>query len=420
MRKPVLLLGIVLWSGAARADENPPQISFTDAVNRALAHSAPTIIAQEEIRRSEALVEQVRSAWYPSLNANATYTRLDADRTFNGRVVEDANSFGANLQLVVPIVQPRAWVATARAKDNVDIAKATAADVRVQIALATGRAYLTIVAQRRILETAARARDTAKAHEDFTKQRFQGGIGNRLDFVRASQERASSEAAVSAQRISLVRAQEALGVLAGENGPLDVGGNAELPAPPTLAAALGEAETRRTDVVAQRERVESARKAVRDAYADYLPVLSAVAQPFYQNPASLTTPTTGWQAQLLFTLPLYDGGNRYGLEHERSALHEEAKAKLNATLRQARAEVRTAFDAVLATDQALGQAREAATLATEALQLTQLAYQAGATSNLEVIDAERRSRDADTSAVIAEDAARQARLDLLAASGRFP
>ena len=39
---------------------------------------------------------------------------------------------------------------------------------------------------------------------------------------------------------------------------------------------------------------------------------------------------------------------------------------------------------------------------------------------LEVIDAERRSRDAETAAVVAEDAARQARLDLLAASGRFP
>ena len=55
-----------------------------------------------------------------------------------------------------------------------------------------------------------------------------------------------------------------------------------------------------------------------------------------------------------------------------------------------------------------------------ALRLSELAYRAGATSNLEVIDAERASRDADTAAAIAEDAARQARLDLLAASGRFP
>jgi outer membrane protein TolC len=41
-------------------------------------------------------------------------------------------------------------------------------------------------------------------------------------------------------------------------------------------------------------------------------------------------------------------------------------------------------------------------------------------TNLEVIDAERRARDAALAAVIAEDAVRQNRLDLLAAAGRFP
>jgi hypothetical protein len=63
-------------------------------------------------------------------------------------------------------------------------------------------------------------------------------------------------------------------------------------------------------------------------------------------------------------------------------------------------------------DQAGKSAASAAKLAHEALALADLAYRAGATTNLEVIDAERRARDADTAAVIAEDNARQARLDL--------
>jgi outer membrane protein TolC len=48
------------------------------------------------------------------------------------------------------------------------------------------------------------------------------------------------------------------------------------------------------------------------------------------------------------------------------------------------------------------------------------AWRAGATTSLDVVDAERTARDADSAAVIAEDAARQARLDLLAAAGKFP
>ena len=62
----------------------------------------------------------------------------------------------------------------------------------------------------------------------------------------------------------------------------------------------------------------------------------------------------------------------------------------------------------------------AARLANEALRLATLAYIAGATTNLEVIDAERQARDAETQEEVAADNARQAQLDLLAASGRFP
>ncbi len=82
--------------------------------------------------------------------------------------------------------------------------------------------------------------------------------------------------------------------------------------------------------------------------------------------------------------------------------------------------MRIAFEAVQRADEALAQSREGAKLAQEALELSQLAYRAGATSNIEVVDAERRAREAATEAVVAEDVARQARLDLLSAAGRFP
>ena len=397
---------------------SPPAVTFEDAIARAMSRNASFELAQADVRRAEALVQQARSTWLPTLTANGTYTRLDADRELNGRVIQGADSINANLTLTVPIISPRSWVTTARAKDAREIARSTLADTRRQVALLAGRAYLTVIAQKRVLESSMHARDTARVHEEFSKSRFTGGVGNRLDAVRAAQERASSETRVQNQTLALVRAQEALGILLGENGPMDAN-DAALSTPPTLATALGEAESR-SDIVASKERVESARKSVRDSYAEYLPILTGVAQPFYQNPATLTLPTTGWQAQLLLTLPLFDGGNRYGLKHERDALYDQAKSKLDAALRQARSEVRVGFEAVQRADDALVQARDAAKLAQEALDLSQQAYRAGATSNIEVVDAERRARDAATDAAVAEDAARQARLDLLAAAGKFP
>jgi outer membrane protein TolC len=117
---------------------------------------------------------------------------------------------------------------------------------------------------------------------------------------------------------------------------------------------------------------------------------------------------------------LFDGGFRYGAFEQRRAERDQARELLDAALRQAHSDVRTAFDELTRADQALREARDASRLAAEALDITTLAYHAGATNDLDVVDAERRARDAANVAAIAEDAARQARIDLLAAAGRFP
>jgi outer membrane protein len=262
--------------------------------------------------------------------------------------------------------------------------------------------------------------DNARDHYDDAQQRFSAGSGSRLDVVRAGQELATSQSLLHTALTALVRAQEALGTIAGGDAALDSTDEIEFPPLPAPPEALRDAEDRRADIQAQRKRLEAAQHVVRDTYADFLPLLTAVAQPFISSYASLTTPTSGWQAQLVLTLPLYDGGFRYGALEQRRAERDEAREQLHAALRQARSDVRTAFEELVRADQALREARDASGLAAEALDLTTLAYHEGATNDLDVVDAERRARDAANTAAIAEDAARQARIDLLSAAGRFP
>ena len=82
--------------------------------------------------------------------------------------------------------------------------------------------------------------------------------------------------------------------------------------------------------------------------------------------------------------------------------------------------MRLAEETVRSTERALMSVRLSAQQAAEVLTITNTAFEAGATTNLEVIDAQRSARDAETSVAIAEDAVRRARLDLLTALGRFP
>ncbi len=158
---------------------------------------------------------------------------------------------------------------------------------------------------------------------------------------------------------------------------------------------------------------------LRDSWRDFAPTLGLNFQELVQNPATFTPPHY-WQAQLLLTLPIYQGGLRLGQRDERQALVKEAQANLAGGRVQARSDVRIASEAIRLADQGLASARNAARQAHDALDIVNLSYRAGAATSLDVLDAQRRARDADTSAATAEDAARQARLDFLAGSGRFP
>jgi outer membrane protein TolC len=330
------------------------------------------------------------------------------------------NQVSGNLQLTVPLVAAPAWTATSRAKSQLRIAEASAADVRRLVAQTTARAYITVVAQHRLVAASETARDTAKAHYDYAHTRLAGGIGRAIDEVRAQQDLATVETQLQANLARLAVAREALGVLLGTDGPVDAVDQVDLPAPPSMNEAVTGARNNRTDVKLLDMRVASAKRAAGDTWAYYMPYLAAVGTPFVQYPASLTQPEVGWQAQLVLTLPLYDGGLRTGISRERDAMLAEARSNLEAGLREAQAEIRANFEAMMRADLALKSARDAAQLARRAMELANLAYKAGATTNLEVIDAARSARDADTAAAQAEDLSRQTRLDLLVASGRFP
>ncbi|HEY8086226.1 MAG TPA: TolC family protein [Polyangiaceae bacterium] len=396
----------------------PPAIGLAAAIAAAMAHNPSALVAYGEIRRAEALVVEVRSGALPTLTGNLSLTQLDSPRTLGGAVSLPQSAFQASGVLTVPLIVPKPWALWSQAKDQAEVARMSAQDTRRVVAVAVARAYLAVVAQKRVIEAASRARDTDKAHYEYAHRRFVGGVGNRIDEVRANQQLQSDEANVQLQYANLARDREALGVLVGVGGAIDAQ-EPTLQTPNDRAQAMNEAE-RRSDVRAGEARVHQAQHTVDDGWTDYSPYLSGSFVPFYQNPATVTFPSTGWQAELLLTVPFYDGGLRYGQHEERRANRDESRALLDGTVRQARSDVRVAFEEVARADATLAASRDAAKLARTALELADLAYRAGAYTNIEVIDAERTARDAETAVAVAEDGARQARVDLLAATGRLP
>jgi len=398
----------------------PEAIEFDEAIRRAAGQSPTAVIAAEEVRRAEGLLAEARSGALPLLAATGTASRVSWTEV-GGRAIDSQDQRNANVTLTVPLVAPARWFQWSHASDAVSAARAGQQDARRAVTVLAARSYLAILAQKRAVDVSRRAVATSAAHFDFARTRRQGGVGNALDEARSEQQLATAQVQLENALNGLARAQEALGIAAGADRPLDARGEPDLSfAGASAEDALREAEANRADLRAARERALAAHRVARDSWADWLPTLSAVGQAFVQDPATLVTPDRGAQVQLVLSLPLFEGGLRLGQRRERDALNAEASAQLSGLSQQARSEVRSAFTTQRHAEAALEQARRGAERAQAALALVTEAYRAGATTSLDVVDAEQRARDADTAAVVAEDAARQARLDLLAATGRFP
>jgi outer membrane protein len=400
----------------ARAEGSPVQaVNFDQAIGLAMEHSSDARIAADEVIRADALLREARSAIMPLLGVQAQYQQLEGDRFSHGFETSAAESFIGELTLTMPVLDFRKRADVQRARDNLEVEKATAATTRRTVAIDTGRAYLQVFTAERLIEVAELARQTAKAHVDFATNRTRGGIGTELDIVRAQSELATDEQDLELARTSLVQAEEALGVLTGQNVPLGSTSEPLFPDSPDVRAVAS-----RADVVGGQRRLSSA-KWSRDAqWAEYAPTLSINGVGFYDTPQIDPTPAWGFQILAVLALPLYDGGFRGGLAQERDAVLAEAREQLAQLDRTASSEVRAAEDQVKHSRDARDAAHRSADFANKALQLANIAYQGGTGTSLDVIDAERTARDAAAQAVIADDGLRQAQFALLAATGHFP
>jgi HAE1 family hydrophobic/amphiphilic exporter-1 len=406
-------------AAALRTQEQEPveRVTFDQAIARALEKNPTVAIASTSILRSEALLQQARSAIRPRVTGNVTNTTLDTGREFNGLTVQPQNQTLLGLNAALPL-SAVSWAQRTQAMDQLEIARLSVTDTRRQIAVATASAYLAVIAQKRQVEVNLIAIDTARGQLDYNTRRREGGVGSRLNELRSAQVLAATEAQLEVLRFNVNRAQEALGVLLAANGPVDVDGEPVFEIPQDVGE--GEWLPNRPDVRMLTAERAANERVLSDSRKDWWPAAAVVFGPQLLTPSGLFQPSRTWSLSLQLSQPLFEGGQRAGVRRQREAIFRASTFSLEQLQIEARSEVRTARAAVAARERALASARRAATAANEVLKITIIAFDAGSTTNIEVIDAQRSARDQDSLVAVAEDAVRQARLDLLVALGRFP
>lgn len=416
-----IAFGFVLAASVA-AQPPPPteRVTFQDAVRRAIERNPTAAVAAAGILRAEALLVEARAATRLQVNGTVTTTTLNKGVEFAGETVTPRNSLLGVLDVRTPIFAAAQWARISQARDTRHVAELNETDAHRQLALATADAYLTIIARRRAVEANVRARDVARVHFDLAGELEQRGAGSHLNTLRAQQEFSSDEALVEASTLALYRAQEALGVLLVLDGPADTVDEPAFDLPPDVQMSDAALFQFRTDLKLFSAEQQAADRVLRDSSKDYWPSVTAIFQPQTTYPTSLFIPQNRWQFLLQAQVPMFDSGQRRGLRTERQAAFDISRANFAGAITQARSEVRAAREAVASAVRALASTRAAADQAQQVVNITNISFRAGGATNIEVVDAERRARDADLAVAVAEDTLRRARLEVLTAVGRFP
>ena len=395
----------------------PPKMEFDAAIKQAVDRNPTVARAATNITRAELLLQQARAVYQPIVSVSVFNSTLDSSRGFAGGTIQPRNQTTVAGNVVFPVLASARWALIEQARDQIAVANAGLVEVRQQISVATADAYLAVIAARRQVEVTERSLDTARQHLDYAQKRLEGGAGSRLNQLRAAQQVSSDEARLEAIRQALRTAQEALGVLVVSDGPVDAGAEPSFEQP----GAMDENAWRnaRPDLLTQAAVQRSLERIVQDSWKDWVPNVNASFDPSLVTPTGIFAPSRTWRLSLTSTYAVFDGNQRKIDKLNRQLTLDQEKLTMTQLEIEARSEVRLAQETVASRLRALEAARRAAQQAGEVVTITTTAFEVGATTNLEVIDAQRAARDADTVAAIAENALARARLDLLVALGVF-
>ena len=393
-------------------------VTFDDAIRIALERNPTVAQAATTISRAEAILRQARAVTLPQVNARISNVTVDTPQGFEAGITQPRSQVTFSGSVSVPVLAPARWAATTQARDQIDVATRAVAEVRQQVAVAAAQAYVALITARRQVDVEERALENAVSHLDYARTRLEGGAGSRLNMLRAAQESTAGEARTENARLALRQSQEALGVLLAEDGPVDAAGEPIFVVPDAVDQSTW--MNARSDLLARDAVVRAAARVVQDSWKDVAPSATASFDPQYLTPPGLFQPSRSWRFTVTLTQPLFQGGLQRAARRERELALEASRIARSEIEIRARSEVRLAQASVDSLDRTLRSAHRSAEQADEVLRITTTAFEVGATTNIEVIDAQRSARDAETVVALARDAVQRARLELLVAIGRFP
>ena len=449
----VMLLAVQANGGervVATDSSAPRRFTLNEAILTALQRNPTLLIAEQEIKRTQGVIIQIRAQMLPHVNASGNFdwtdpnligARILGGTTTGTGTTPGSTATGAAASLVdSPPSQVRdiASPALAARSSTPSITNISESDVSYSISvigtqlifngttwpsvrgtffqrdsayfgfrnvldqlIATVKTqFYQIVVNRELIKVQEESVNLLDSQLKDQQNRFEAGTVPRFNVLQAEvayyNQLPQLITAQNNYRISQLTLAKTLGLdfqpRRGENPPLEVIG--EMPYVPrtiALADAIELGKQRRPFLKQARANVLNQRQQLRAATGQWLPTITTTGGgEWVSSPtnSSWHDISKGWIAQVQGSLPIWDSGQIYGQVKQQRALLSEAEFTYEDNARQVELEVQTAYSNLQQNMELIKSQEKNVGLAEEALRLAKARLDAGAGVQLDVLNAQ--------------------------------
>jgi len=389
-----------------------PRFTLEQAILTALQQNPNILIARQEIERTKGLFIQMRAAALPQVNATATFQDLDPHLSHvntgnqNSITGEVFSSVGAERSYTLEIAVNQVIFSGSRVPGQISSASfrrdSSYYSFRntIDLIVATVRQqFYLVLLDRALIGVQEESVRLLQSQLQDQQNRFEAGTVPRFNVLQAqvalSNQLPQLITARNNYTISQLQLAKTLGLdfdpRRGDRPPLEaVGDLVYVPREMPVTQAIALAKENRPFIKQQKALVLSNNSQVGVARSGYFPQINATAgEEFRSSPLTdnIRAARSGYIFGATGSWAIWDWGATYGLVKQARAILEESKATLDDDVRQVELEVQQAFANILQGRELIKATEKSVEQAAEALRLATARLDAGAGTQLEVLDA---------------------------------
>lgn len=409
------------WLNAGKSKQKPAQLSrwwvkfgdplLSQLIEEAVAGNLDVAKAKAAIREARATLRQSEGSLFPTLDGSGSATRIKTGGVSGGQVASGPTypqyqaGFDASWELDLFGGNRRGVEAATRAAEaSEDQLYSTLLTLIGDVAsyYTEARGY-----QARI-ELARRTASSQRETAELTRARLTAGTASGVDVAKAEAQAATTEAAIPTYEAAYAEAVHRLGVLLGRDpgavaSRMKRGGSVPAPRRNLPAGIPAQVLVNRPDVRAAERSLAQATALIGQAEAQLYPslTLSGSLATTGTKLGDLGKSTTiSWSVGPAISVPIFNAGKLRAAVDVAAAQRDQSFVTFKSTVLSALEDVENALVS-LSQERVRSQSlAEAAQRYSEAARLSRTLYQTGASSFLDVLDAERSAYSAQDSLIV--------------------